>query len=335
MPFHPAVEEWFAATFPSPTLAQQKGWPEIQAGRHTLVFAPTGSGKTLAAFLAAIDRLMFSPVPPERERCRVLYVSPLRALAVDVERNLRAPIAGIALAAQRRGEAFHVPVVGLRTGDTPAAERARMVRHPPDVLITTPESLFLVLTSLARSMLPSVEVVIVDEIHAMVATKRGAHLALSLERLQDLARTPPQRIGLSATQRPLEEVARYLGGGEPGRAWRPRPVAIVDAGTRKALELRVEVPVEDMAHPGRADAGDGIVEGSAAAAPPRHSIWPAIHPRLLELIRAHRSTLVFVNSRRLAERLAGSLNELAGEELVRAHHGSLSREQRVQVEDDL
>jgi ATP-dependent Lhr-like helicase len=208
MPFHPAVEEWFAATFPSPTAAQRQGWPPIQAGRHTLVFAPTGSGKTLAAFLAAIDRLMFSPVPEARERCRVVYVSPLRALAVDVERNLRAPIAGIALAAQRRGEAVHVPAVGLRTGDTPASERARMVRHPPDVLITTPESLFLVLTSQARSMLPAVEVVIVDEIHAMVASKRGAHLALSLERLQEIARTPPQRIGLSATQRPLEEAGR-------------------------------------------------------------------------------------------------------------------------------
>jgi len=337
--FHPAVEEWFAATFPAPTLAQEKGWPPIQAGRHTLVFAPTGSGKTLAAFLAAIDRLMFSAVPETSERCRVLYVSPLRALAVDVERNLRAPIAGIARVAERRGEPFHVPVIGLRTGDTPADERARMVRHPPDVLITTPESLFLVLTSQARSMLPPLATVIVDEIHAMVASKRGAHLALSLERLAEVARTPPQRIGLSATQRPLEEVARYLGGGEAGaRGWRGRPVEIVDAGARKALELAVEVPVEDMARPGAPPAApdDGIVEGNAAApAATRDSIWPAIHPRLLELIRAHRSTLVFVNSRRLAERLAGALNELAGEELVRAHHGSLSREQRVEVEDAL
>ena len=334
--FHPAVEEWFAATFPSPTLAQEKGWPPIQSGRHTLVFAPTGSGKTLAAFLAAIDRLMFAPVPDKRDRCRVLYVSPLRALAVDVERNLRAPIAGIARAAERRHEDIHVPVVGLRTGDTPADERARMVRQPPDILITTPESLFLVLTSQARAMLTAVEAVIVDEIHTMVGSKRGAHLALSLERLQELARTPPQRIGLSATQRPLEEVARYLGGGEPGaRAWRPRPVEIVDAGSRKALSLTVEVPVEDMTRPGRPAKDDGIVEGPAAAAAPHPSIWPAIHPRLLELIRAHRSTLVFVNSRRLAERMAAALNELAGEELVRAHHGSLSREQRLQVEDDL
>jgi ATP-dependent helicase Lhr and Lhr-like helicase len=335
--FHPAVEEWFAATFPSPTLAQEKGWPKVQSGRHTLVFAPTGSGKTLAAFLAAIDRLMFSPVPDKRDRCRIVYVSPLRALAVDVERNLRAPIAGIARAAERRGDVFHVPVIGLRTGDTPADERARMVRQPPDILITTPESLFLVLTSQARAMLPSVQAVIVDEIHTMVASKRGAHLALSLERLQELARKPPQRIGLSATQRPLEEVARYLGGGEAGRSWRARPVEIVDAGARKALELKVEVPVEDMSRPGGGDGGpsDGIIEGPAAAAAPSQSIWPAIHPRLLELIRAHRSTLIFVNSRRLAERMAAALNELAGEELVRAHHGSLSREQRMQVEDDL
>ncbi|PYQ44483.1 MAG: DEAD/DEAH box helicase [Acidobacteria bacterium] len=334
--FHPAVEEWFSATFPSPTLAQEKGWPPIQAGRHTLVFAPTGSGKTLAAFLAAIDRLMFAPVPEPRDRCRIVYVSPLRALAVDVERNLRAPIAGIARAAQRRGETLHVPVVGLRTGDTPAAERARMVRQPPDILVTTPESLFLVLTSQARSMLPSVEAVIVDEIHTMVGSKRGAHLAVSLERLQELARNPPQRIGLSATQRPLEEVARYLGGGEAGaRSWRPRPVEIVDAGSRKALALTVEVPVEDMTRPGADAKDDGIIEGPAGAPAPRASIWPAIHPRLLELIRAHRSTLVFVNSRRLAERMAAALNELAGEDLVRAHHGSLSREQRLQVEDDL
>jgi ATP-dependent Lhr-like helicase len=333
--FHPAVEDWFRATFPGPTPAQGKGWPAIQAGKHTLVLAPTGSGKTLAAFLAAIDRLVFSPVPDKRDRCRVLYVSPLRALAVDVERNLRAPLLGIARAAQRRGDTFHTPVIGLRTGDTPAGERARMVRQPPDILITTPESLFLVLTSQARSMLPSIEVVIVDEIHTMVGGKRGAHLALSLERLHALARTPPQRIGLSATQRPLDEVARYLGGGEAGRSWRARPVEIVDAGARKALDLKVEVPVEDMAHPGGRREEPEKVEGPAAPARPGHSIWPAIHPRLLELIRAHRSTLLFVNSRRLAERLAAALNDLAGEELAKAHHGSLSREQRLKVEDDL
>jgi ATP-dependent Lhr-like helicase len=341
MGFHPAVEEWFAGTFPGPTRAQRLAWPEIAAGRSTLVLAPTGSGKTLAAFLAAIDRLMFSPAPPAAERCRVVYVSPLRALAFDVERNLRAPLVGIARTAEGRGERFHPPDVALRTGDTPAAERARMARHPPDILITTPESLFLVLTSRARAMLSSVELVIVDEIHALVGSKRGAHLALSLERLAEIARRPPQRVGLSATQRPLEEVARYLGGGEGARAWRPRPVSIVDAAEGKAYDLKVEVPVEDMSRLGEAlsaasAGGDAsqIVEGPAGAVA-RRSIWPAIHPRLLELVRAHRSTLVFVNSRRLAERLAAALNELAGEELVRAHHGSVAREQRIAIEDAL
>jgi ATP-dependent Lhr-like helicase len=332
--FHPAVAEWFADAFPAPTRAQELGWPEIHAGRSTLVFAPTGSGKTLAAFLSAIDRLMFSPVPDTGARCRVLYVSPLRALAVDVERNLRAPLAGIARVAERRGDVFHLPVIGIRTGDTPTADRARMARHPPDILITTPESLFLVLTSQARAMLGSVEVAIVDEIHTMVGSKRGAHLALSLERMQEHAGRDVQRIGLSATQRPLEEVARYLGGGEPGRTWRARPVSIVDAGAGKRLDLRVEVPVEDMSRLAAAAAEPVLVEGPAAASP-RSSIWPAIHPRLLELIRAHRSTLIFVNSRRLAERMAAALNELAGEELARAHHGSLAREQRTEIEDAL
>jgi len=331
--FHPAVAEWFAGTFPAPTRAQALGWPEIRAGQSTLLFAPTGSGKTLAAFLTAIDRLMFSPVPAKEARCRVVYVSPLRALAVDVERNLRAPLAGIARVAERRGDVFHVPEIGIRTGDTPTADRARMARRPPDILITTPESLFLVLTSLARAMLASVEVVIVDEIHTMVGSKRGAHLALSLERLQEHAAAPLQRIGLSATQRPLEEVARYLGGGEPGRKWKARPVSIVDAGAGKQLDLRVEVPVEDMSRLAVA-AEPVLIEGPAAASP-RSSIWPAIHPRLLELIRAHRSTLIFVNSRRLAERMAGALNDLAGEELARAHHGSLAREQRAEIEDAL
>ena len=331
--FHPAAAEWFAEAFPAATRAQALGWPSIQAGASTLIFAPTGSGKTLAAFLSAIDRLMFSPIPAKDARCRVVYVSPLRALAVDVERNLRSPLAGIARVAERRGDTFHVPEIGIRTGDTPASDRARMARHPPDILITTPESLFLVLTSQARAMLCSVECVIVDEIHTMVASKRGAHLALSLERLQELAGREVQRIGLSATQRPLEEVARYLGGGEPGRTWKARPVTIVDAGAGKELDLRVEVPVEDMARLAQ-PLERALVEGPAAASP-RSSIWPAIHPRLLELIRAHRSTLIFVNSRRLAERMAAALNELAGEELARAHHGSLAREQRAEIEDAL
>ena len=211
-----------------------------------------------------------------------------------------------------------------------------MLRHPPDILITTPESLFLLLTSRARAFLESVETVIVDEIHAVVGTKRGAHLALTLERLEELARRPLQRIGLSATQRPLEEVARYLGGGEGLRAWKPRPVTIVDAGARKVFDLRVEVPVEDMARLGEAiePAADEIPEGPASVLK-RRSIWPAIHPRLLELVRAHRSTILFVNSRRLAERLAAALNELAGEEIARAHHGSIARDQRLEIEDAL
>ncbi|HEY7511666.1 MAG TPA: DEAD/DEAH box helicase [Vicinamibacteria bacterium] len=331
--FHPAVEEWFQETFRTPTRAQELGWPEIQASRSALLFAPTGSGKTLAAFLAAIDRLMFAPVPPPKARCRVVYVSPLRALAVDVEKNLRAPLVGIARAAERRGDAFHPPVIGVRTGDTPAAERAAMARQPPDILITTPESLFLLLTSEARAMLDPAEVVIVDEIHALVGTKRGAHLAVSLERLAERTAEPPQRIGLSATQRPLEEVARFLGGGTGAKVWRPRPVSIVDAGARKRFDLRVEVPAEELSRAAEADPA-AFPEGPAAGVE-RASLWPAVQPRLLELIRAHRSTLVFVNSRRLAERLSAALNDLAGEDVARAHHGSVSREQRVAVEDDL
>ncbi len=332
--FHDATREWFADAFPAgPTRAQSLGWPEILSGHSALIFAPTGSGKTLAAFLAAIDRLMFAPVPEKAARCRVVYISPMRALAVDVERNLRAPLAGIGRVAEQRGIAFHAPTVSIRTGDTPASERAKLNRQPADVLITTPESLFLVLTSEAHRMLVSTEVVIVDEIHALVGTKRGAHLTLSLERLQEIARKPPQRLGLSATQRPLEEVARFLGGG--------RKVHIVDAGAKKVFDLKVEVPVEDMSRLGQVIEADPLAaepleipEGPASAVK-RRSIWPAIHPRLLELIRAHRSTILFVNSRRLAERLAGALNELAGEDLVRAHHGSIAREERLLIEDAL
>jgi ATP-dependent helicase Lhr and Lhr-like helicase len=334
--FHPAVRDWFCGSFAAPTRAQALAWPEILAGRSALLFAPTGSGKTLAAFLAAIERVMFAPAPARQARCRVLYVSPLKALAVDVERNLRAPLAGIAREASRRGEQVHLTTLAVRSGDTPGEERARMARTPPDILITTPESLFLILTSNARTILTSVEVVILDEIHALVGTKRGAHLALSVERVAALAGRDLQRIGLSATQRPLDLVARFLGGGEPGRRWRPRPVTIVDAGARKGYDLRVEVPVEDMSRLGEAiePGGAEIPEGPASQVQ-RRSIWPAIHPRLLELIRAHRSTILFVNSRRLAERLAAALNELAGEELVRAHHGSLAREERLLVEDAL
>ncbi len=339
--FRDPVKRWFEASFGEPTPAQAKGWPSILEGRSTLLLAPTGSGKTLAAFLAAIDKLMFSPEPPKKERCKVLYISPLKALGTDVERNLRSPLAGIAAAAEREGVSYRVPVVGLRSGDTPAKERAQMGRAPPDILITTPESLYLLLTSAARDILPSVETVIVDEIHSVVATKRGAHLMLSLERLEDLraragASSPLQRIGLSATQRPLEEVARMLGGGEVragGRTtFRPRPVEIVNAGTKKEWELRVEVPVEDMAKLGELEE---LPSGPAAGGPKRKSIWPSIHPRLVELIRGHRSTMIFANSRRLAERLAAALNETAGEELALSHHGSVAKERRQEIEDRL
>jgi ATP-dependent helicase Lhr and Lhr-like helicase len=328
--FNPATRAWFEATFQTPTRAQELAWPAIALGESVLVLAPTGSGKTLAAFLAAIDHLMFSPAP-KKAATRIVYVSPLKALAVDVERNLREPLVGITRQAQRLGIRSHEPTVAIRTGDTPSRERARYQREPADILITTPESLYLILTSLARDALRTVESVIVDEIHAVVPSKRGSHLALTLERLEERRLNKAarmQRVGLSATQRPLDEIARFLGGLDDGI---PRPVRVLDAGRKKRLELRVEVPVEDMARLGEpADIPTGPVTSVQ-----RSSIWPAIHPQILELIRSHRSTLIFVNSRRLAERLAGALNELAGEELVHAHHGSIAREQRLRIEDDL
>lgn len=356
-PFHPAVREWFTSSFKGPTRAQALGWPAIASGGWTLICAPTGSGKTLTAFLWCIDRLMFAPPRPKETRCRVVYVSPLKALAVDVERNLRAPLAEIANVALGRGEPFVAPKIAIRTGDTPSAERARFQRDPADILITTPESLYLLLTSNAREMLRGVETLIIDEIHALVPNKRGSHLAISLERLEGICKKSPQRIGLSATQRPLDEVARFLGGCAVARLRgsssyhrnaaattqlrkefsspatpKFRPVTIVDTGEKKRLLLRVEVPVEEMAKLGEA--------GSVTRRPPtresdRASIWPAIHPRLIELIRSHRSTLIFVNSRRLAERLAAALNDLAGGTLVQAHHGSISRAQRIEIEDNL
>jgi ATP-dependent Lhr-like helicase len=335
--FSAPVREWFSATFEAPTDAQRDGWRQIAEGRHTLIHAPTGSGKTLAAFLWCLDRLVREPGPPRsREQpghVRVLYVSPLKALTYDIERNLRAPLAGIGLAAGRLGEPVPQIAVSSRTGDTPADERRDIVRHPPDILITTPESLYLMLTSGARDVLRKVEHVIVDEVHAIAGSKRGAHLALSLERLEQL-RSPdaprPQRIGLSATQRPLETIARFLGGVGPDRE-----VAIVDAGARKPLELKVVVPVEDMSRLGEVLPPEDQPGGAAWRDDMRTSIWPAIHPQILELIRAHKSTIVFTNSRRLAERLAHRLNDLAGEELVRAHHGSIAREQRLQIEEEL
>ena len=348
--FKPAVQSWLDQAFEGPTPAQQKAWPEIAAGGHVLLSAPTGSGKTLAAFLWALDSLTPGDGATEHgERAagtRVLYVSPLKALAYDIERNLRAPIRGIGAEVG----------VGIRTGDTPQKERAAMVRNPPEILVTTPESLYLILTSQAREMLRGVETVIVDEIHAVAGTKRGSHLALTLERLEALVAASRdregdafQRIGLSATQNPLAEIGRFLVG--PGRE-----VTIVDAGSRtlkgtgKELDIRIEVPVESMTEPAGPTAPDADplnpIQGSEAT---RASIWPAIYPELLRLVKEHTSTIVFVNNRRSAERIALRLNELANKELedeegnlpegvapvelARAHHGSLAREERTKVEE--
>src|ERR671936_3015670 len=238
--FSEPARAWFRGTFPAPTEVQQGGWRAVAAGKHTLMCAPTGSGKTLAAFLWCLDRLSSIPLPADRERCRVLYVSPLKALTVDIERNLQAPLRGMTLQAERLGVPLAPLRAAIRSGDTPAQDRRSMERHPPDILITTPESLFLMLTSAAREILRSVRWVIVDEIHSMAETKRGAHLAISLERLAALTGEDPQRIGLSATQRPLEGTARFLGGVG-------RPVEIIDAGRIKPMEITVEVPVTDMA----------------------------------------------------------------------------------------
>jgi len=267
----------------------------------------------LAAFLWGIDRLMTEPVPEREARTRLLYISPLRALAVDIEKNLRSPLRGIALAAERSGTSVHLPTVGMRTGDTPADARRKLVRNPPDLLITTPESLYLMLTSAARETLRNVDAVIIDEIHSVAGTKRGAHLALTLERLVGLVGEGVQRIGLSATQRPLEEIARFLGGREVGDSSRSKlddssKFTVVDAGTPANMDIEVVVPVDDMSNPGQGQDPDAVeVDG-----PARNSIWPSVHPRILEQIQAHTSTIVFVNSRRLAERLATQLNELWG-----------------------
>ncbi|NDZ92284.1 ATP-dependent helicase, partial [Streptomyces sp. SID10115] len=352
--FSPATRGWFTGAFSAPTSAQAGAWQAIREGSDVLVVAPTGSGKTLAAFLAALDQLASTPPPADaKKRCRVLYISPLKALAVDVERNLRSPLTGIRQEAVRLGMPEPEVRVGIRSGDTPAAERRALSTRPPDILITTPESLFLMLTSAARDALTGIETVILDEVHAVAGTKRGAHLALSMERLDELLPKPARRIGLSATVRPVDEVARYL---SP-----KRKVEIVQPDSGKEFDLSVVVPVEDLAELGGSPVSDSG-EGPGAEAE-RPSIWPHVEERITDLVQAHRSTIVFANSRRLAERLCNRLNEIAYERatgealpedhspaelmaesgaakgappvLARAHHGSVSKEQRAQVEEDL
>ena len=387
--FHPCTRDWFSQAFVRPTRVQLEAWPSIANGQSTLLLAPTGSGKTLAAFLAAIDRLFFgrecesaskanrkklaassnclADVVSRPKGIRVLYISPLKALAVDVDRNLRGPIAGLRAYAERNSIPHYVPRVAVRSGDTPARDRALITKEPPDILITTPESLYLMLTSKAESVLASVETIIVDEIHALAGTKRGAHLFSTIERLERLRRNaskaedsqlnahhPLQRIGLSATQRPLEEIARLLGGGnataDPNEPVVPRPVRIVDASEKRRFAVTIETPAEDLARVQNTRSADAETDaeaaidplleidvpiGDASSAPTIPSVWPSIHPRLVELIRQNRSTMIFVNSRRLAERLASAINELAGEEIALAHHGSIAKDIRALIEDRL
>ncbi|WP_211349234.1 ATP-dependent helicase [Nocardioides litoris] len=354
--FSEPTRTWFGAAFAAPTPAQAGAWAAIGAGRHALVVAPTGSGKTLSAFLWSIDRLLTTPPPEDKKhRTRVLYISPLKALGVDVERNLRAPLTGIRHTADRLGQPVPQVSVGVRSGDTAAADRRKLQTAPPDILITTPESLFLMLTSQARESLRGVETVIIDEVHAVAGSKRGAHLALSLERLDALLDRPVQRVGLSATVRPLEEVARFLGGSAA--------VDIVAPPAEKSWDLRVVVPVEDMTDPdGAPAAADDLDEGRPEEGR-TGSLWPYVEASVVDLIEQHTSTIVFANSRRLAERLTARFNELATERaeqalpeeqrqpadvmaqagasrgaetvIAKAHHGSVSKEQRALIEDDL
>jgi ATP-dependent Lhr-like helicase len=311
--FHPVIRQWFQARFRDPTQAQRLGWPAIQSRRDALIAAPTGSGKTLTAFLASLDRLLGLALAGElRDQTYVVYISPLRALSNDIQRNLQAPLAEI-LEIARRDQTGCPDIRALvRTGDTPASERQRMVRKPPHILVTTPESLYLVLTGKnSREILRSVETVIVDEIHAVARDKRGSHLALSLERLEALCSTRPVRIGLSATQKPLEELGRFLVGSTAA------PPAVVDIGHVRDMDLAVEVPQLEL------------------QAVCTHEHWAEIYERLVQLIGEHRSTLIFVNTRKLSERVSHQLTERLGEDQVLAHHGSLSHRGRQRTEQML
>lgn len=332
LPFSETTRHWFETHFPAPTEVQRQGWDLIAKGKHTLLLAPTGSGKTLAAFLWTIDQLISKPAT---KGTKTIYISPLKALVYDVERNLRAPLAGVTRAADLSGTQLTVPSVAVRTGDTPQKERERQRRQPGDILVTTPESLYLMMGSRHRENLKSVETIIIDEIHALAGTKRGAHLALTLERLAAITETDPQRLGLSATVRPVTDVAKFLGG--------DRAVEVVDTLQPPRIDLEIVVPIEDMENPPapepEEDEGGAILaqllEEDNPSSGGGGSIWTSIYPKFLELIRAHRSVIFFVNSRGLCERLALKINELAEEEMVLAHHGSVSHDKRRQMEEML
>src|SRR6266852_1821706 len=310
---HPLVQEWFTTRFSTPTEPQEQGWPHILAGHTTLISAPTGSGKTLAAFLACINRLVCKAVAGElTDRTEVIYISPLKALGNDIQKNLEVPLGEILQMASERSLLMPEIRTAVRTGDTLTKDRLAMLKRPPHILVTTPESFYILLTAeKSRAILRDVETVIVDEIHAVADDKRGVHLSLSLERLEALTHRPPVRIGLSATQKPIEEVAHFLTGNG-----RPAPV-IVDVGHKRKLDLAVEVP------------------GSSLGPITNNEMWDEVYNRLVELIEQHRSTLVFVNTRRLAERIAHHLGERLGEDNVAAHHGSLSRKLRLNAERKL
>jgi len=317
--FHPAVARWFETKFGSPTEPQEQGWPVIQSGQHTLISAPTGSGKTLAAFLATLDQLFREGangnLPAET---RVLYVSPLKALSNDIHKNLEEPLSGIrSLLLSSEGRLADVRA-DVRTGDTPAAKRQALAKRPPHILVTTPESFYLLLTSQSgRKMLATVRTLIVDEIHAVVGNRRGSHLALSIERLAALVKAPLQRIGLSATQKPIAEVARYLvGTRELDSLGNPR-CAIIDSGHSRNMDLAIELP------------------GSPLEAVMSNEVWAEVYGRLADLIAAHRTTLVFVNTRRLAERVTHHLTERLGADQLTSHHGSLSARLRLEAENRL